>query len=376
MPWSPVTVEDQKIEFVALAAQAGANMSELCRRFGISRKTGYKWLSRYERQGQTGLEPLSRRPRHTPGRTPEALEAQVLALRRRHSAWGGRKISHVLQRDHGLMLAPSTVTEVLRRHGCLQARVPGETRAWQRFEHEAPNDLWQMDFKGHFATDQQRCHPLTVIDDHSRYNIVLQALAAERFEPVQACLLQAFTRYGLPRRINTDNGTPWAASGMVTLTRLGVWLIRLGIELSHSRPAHPQTNGKDERFHRTFKAEVLGTRRFRDLSDAQRHFDPWRRVYNHERPHQALAMQTPAQRYRPSPRAMPRVLPPIEYAPDALVRKVQYGGWVDLHGRQLRLSAGLRGQYVAFRPRPGNDAIFDILFCHHCLGEINLRDVK
>jgi transposase InsO family protein len=369
-------VEDQKIEFVALAAQAGANMSELCRRFGISRKTGYKWLSRYERQGQTGLEPLSRRPRHTPGRTPEALEAQVLALRRLHSAWGGRKISHVLQRDHGLMLAPSTVTEVLRRHGCLQAREPGETRAWQRFEHEAPNDLWQMDFKGHFATDQQRCHPLTVIDDHSRYNIVLQALAAERFEPVQACLLQAFTRYGLPRRINTDNGTPWAASGMVTLTRLGVWLIRLGIELSHSRPAHPQTNGKDERFHRTFKAEVLGTRRFRDLSDAQRHFDPWRRVYNHERPHQALAMQTPAQRYRPSPRAMPRVLPPIEYAPDALVRKVQYGGWVDLHGRQLRLSAGLRGQYVAFRPRPGNDAIFDILFCHHCLGEINLRDVK
>lgn len=376
MPWSPVTVNDQKSEFVALASQAGANVSELCRRFGISRKTGYKWLGRYERLGPVGLEALSRRPEHSPGRTSEALEAQVLEVRRCHPAWGGRKIAHVLLRDQGVRLAPSTVTQVLRRHGCLADTPSGAGRTWQRFEHETPNDLWQIDFKGHFATDRQRCHPLTVIDDHSRYNIVLQAMAAERFEPVQAALLQAFSRYGLPRRINTDNGTPWAASGMDTLTRLAVWFIRLGIHLSHSRPAHPQSNGKDERFHRTFKAEVLGTRRFRDLDDAQRQFDPWRQVYNHERPHQALDMQTPAQRYRPSPRSMPKVLPPIVYAPDTLVRKVQYGGWVDLQGRQLRLSTGLRGQYVAFRPRHNEDGTFDILFCHHLLGKIDLRAMK
>lgn len=376
MPWSAVTVSDQKTEFVALATQLGANVSELCRRFGISRKTGYKWLGRYEERGSAGLEPLSRRPRRTPGRTSEALEALVLEVRQRHPAWGGRKIAHVLLRDQGVMLAPSTVTEVLRRHGRLADTSSGAGRPWQRFEHEAPNDLWQMDFKGHFATDRQRCHPLTVIDDHSRYNIVLQAMAAERFEPVQAALVQAFSRYGLPRRINTDNGTPWAASGMDTLTRLAVWFIRLGIDLSHSRPAHPQSNGKDERFHRTFKAEVLGTRRFRDLDDAQRQFDPWRWIYNHERPHQALDMQTPAQRYRPSPRTMPRVLPPVVYAPDTLVRKVQYGGWVDLQGRQLRLSVGLRGQYVAFRPRAQADGTFDIFFCHHCLGQIDLRTAK
>ncbi|WP_176456828.1 IS481 family transposase, partial [Bordetella genomosp. 5] len=309
-------MSDQKTEFVALATQLGANVSELCRRFGISLKTGYKWLGRYEERGSAGLEPLSRRPRRTPGRTSEALEALVLEVRQRHPAWGGRKIAHVLLRDQGVMLAPSTVTEVLRRHGRLADTSSGAGRPWQRFEHEAPNDLWQMDFKGHFATDRQRCHPLTVIDDHSRYNIVLQAMAAERFEPVQAALVQAFSRYGLPRRINTDNGTPWAASGMDTLTRLAVWFIRLGIDLSHNRPAHPQSNGKDERFHRTFKAEVLGTRRFRDLDDAQRQFDPWRWIYNHERPHQALDMQTPAQRYRPSPRTMPRVLPPVVYAPD------------------------------------------------------------
>lgn len=367
---------DQKMEFVALAGQADANVSELCRRFGISRKTGYKWLGRHEKQGPAGLEPVSRRPQHSPGRTSETLEAQVLEVRRRHPAWGGRKIAHVLLRDQSVRIAPSTVTQVLRRHGCLADRPDGAGTSWQRFEHEAPNELWQMDFKGHFATDRQRCHPLTVIDDHSRYNIVLQAMAAERFEPVQAALLRAFSRYGLPQRINTDNGPPWAASGMDTLTRLAVWLIRLGIDLSHSRPAHPQSNGKDERFHRTFKAEVLGTRRFRDLDDAQRRFDPWRQVYNYERPHQALGMQTPAQRYRPSSRSMPRVLPAIIYAPDTLVRKVQYGGWVDLQGRQLRLSAGLRGQYVAFRPRPQADGTFDIFFCHRCLGQIDLKAMR
>src|SRR5690606_7032207 len=143
MPWSPVTVNDQKTEFVALAGQANANMSELCRRFGISRKTGYKWLGRHEQHGPAGLEPLSRRPRHTPGRTAEALEAQVLEVRQRHPAWGGRKIAHVLLRDQGVRLAPSTVTEVLRRHGCLADTPPGSGRAWHRFEHEAPNDLWQ-----------------------------------------------------------------------------------------------------------------------------------------------------------------------------------------------------------------------------------------
>ncbi|WP_258957321.1 helix-turn-helix domain-containing protein, partial [Achromobacter ruhlandii] len=152
-------MNDQKSEFVALASQAGANVSELCRRFGISRKTGYKWLGRYERLGPVGLEALSRRPEHSPGRTSEALEAQVLEVRRCHPAWGGRKIAHVLLRDQGVRLAPSTVTQVLRRHGCLADTPSGAGRTWQRFEHEAPNDLWQMDFKGHFATDRQRCHP-------------------------------------------------------------------------------------------------------------------------------------------------------------------------------------------------------------------------
>ena len=316
MPWSQATVKQQREEFVRLASQADVNVSELCRRFGISRKTGYKWL------GRDDLDDRSRRPHDSPSRTPAELEAMVLAVRAKHPAWGGRKIAHVLARDHGAALAPSTVNSMLRRHGLISPSASQAATAWHRFEHEAPNALWQIDFKGHFATDTARCHPLTVLDDHSRFNVVLQALDGERREPVQSTLLRAFERYGLPERINADNGPPWGSPMEGALTTLGVWLIRLGVRLSHSRPLHPQTNGKDERFHRTMNAEVLLGRRFRDLADAQSHFSRWRHVYNFERPHESIGMQTPASRYSSSPRPMPNRLPEVEYGPDDIV-----AGW-------------------------------------------------
>jgi transposase InsO family protein len=369
LPWSEVTVRDQREEFLFLAKQPGANISELCRRFQISRKTGYKWL------GRDDLEDRPRRPKNSPARTPPQLEAKVLALRAEHPAWGGRKIAHVLARDEGEQLAPSTVNWVLKRHGLITPSASEAASAWCRFEHEAPNALWQMDFKGHFATDTQRCHPLTVLDDHSRYNIVLQALGNERLESVQPVLQRAFERYGLPERINTDNGPPWGSSTDGALTALGVWLIRLGVRLSHSRPAHPQTNGKDERFHRTMAAEVLSTWRFRDLDDAQRRFGPWRHLYNHYRPHEALGMQTPASRYTPSPRSMPSKLPDIEYGPDDIVRRVVDGGRISFRGRRLRVGKALVGQNVALRPRLDQDGAFDVYFCLQKLVEIDLDDL-
>ena len=374
MPWRQATVVSQREEFVRLAGQEGANVSELCRRFEVSRKTGYKWLGRWSSLGLAGLEDQSPRPLNSPGKTPVSTEARVLKVRQAHPAWGARKIAHVLLRDHGLELASSTVNSILKRHGCIGEQASQAATAWQRFEHEAPNDLWQMDFKGHFATGQGRCHPLTVLDDHSRYNLVLEAAAGETLIEVQPRLQRAFERYGLPRRINTDNGPPWMAGGQTPLTRLAVWLIRIGVALSSSRPAHPQTNGKEERFHRTLKAEVLGSRQFSDFADVQKHFDDWRPVYNFERPHQALAMQTPAQRYRPSPRTMPRSLPPIEYGPDDTVRKVQAGGWISLAGRDIRLSEVLRGLPVALRSRADDDALRDVYFCHQKIAVIDLND--
>jgi transposase InsO family protein len=376
MPWKERSVFEQRREFVVLASYEGSNLSRLCKRYGISRKTGYKWLLRASGGGEEALQNRSRRPRHSPRRSAPALEAAVLELRERHPAWGGRKIAHVLARDRQLLVAPSTVTHILHRHGRIGVAQSQAATPWQRFEHEAPNELWQMDFKGHFPTLGGRCHPLTVVDDHSRYNLVLQACADERRETVWQHLLRCFERYGLPRRIQTDNGAPWGCAAQGPLTQLGVRLIRLGIRLSHTAPAHPQSNGKDERFHRSLKAEVLGRRVFRDLEEAQAEFDSWRSVYNHERPHEGIGMQTPAQRYRPSSLSMPASLPPIEYASGDQVRKVHQGGWLHFQKREVKVSKALAGQPVALRPNANEDGLFEVFFCHQRVASFHLAALK
>jgi len=368
LPWSQATVLEQREEFVRLARLPDANVSELCRLFAISRKTGYKWL------GRTSCEDVSRRPHTSANRTAAEVEARVLAVRDRHPAWGARKIAHVLRLQEQIELATSTVNSVLKRYGCISAQASQAARKWQRFEHEEPNALWQIDFKGHFAAGAQRCHPLTVLDDHSRFNVVLQALGDERTSSVQPVLHKTFEQYGLPERINADNGPPWGARGFEdSVTRLGVWLMRLGVRLTYSRPLHPQTNGKDERFHRTLKAEVLAGREFTDLEHAQRHFTQWRQVYNCERPHEALQMQVPLSRWRPSSRRMPSKLPPIEYDRGDLVRKVQDGGFVSLHGRRWRVGKALIGQPVACRPL-AEDGQYAIFFCSQRITKINLKE--
>lgn len=360
-------------EFVCLANQEGVNRRELCRRFGISAQTAYKWLARYGQEGQAGLVDRPRRPHRSPSETPPTIQASVVAMRTEHPAWGGRKISRRLQ-DMGLpSVAPSTVSSILNRHGLILPPDP-ETKAWQRFEHEAPNALWQADFKGHFETLQGRCSPLTVLDDHSRYNLVLQACGNTRRDTVQAHLAAAFRRYGLPARMNFDNGAPWGSPSQPgQVTELGLWLIRLGIRLSYSRPYHPQTNGKEERFHRSLKAEVLAGRTFDHLAHAQSAFDRWRHVYNHERPHEALAMQTPIKRYHPSLQAFPEALPAIEYGPNDEVIRVKWNGELRFRGGQYKLSSALHRQDVAVRPHPTEDGIFEVFFVHHRCFTIDLR---
>jgi transposase InsO family protein len=375
MAWKEMSVVEQRLEFVVLASTGKASMAELCRRFGISRKTGYKWLGRYDPgDGQASLADAPRRPHTSPLRSPERLEEQVLRVRQAHPAWGGRKIAYVLRRDQGVPVAPSTVTSILRRHGLIEAAASAAATPWQRFEHAAPNSLWQMDFKGHFALHRGRCHPLTVIDDHSRYNLVLQACVNEQGATVQAALREVFRRYGLPRRINTDNGQPWGDSGGRYLTALGAWLVRLGISVSHSTPLHPQTNGKDERFHRTLKAEVLG-RSFADLGECQSAFDRWRPVYNQHRPHEALAMQTPVQRYAPSPLAYPEVLPGIEYGPQDKVRRVCKAGRISILGKSVFISNALHGLPVALRQSTDTPDALDVYFCHQRIKQLMLQEL-
>jgi transposase InsO family protein len=301
------------------------------------------------------------------------VQAAVIDLRREHPAWGGRKISRRLQDLGRVSVAPSTVSSILHRHGLIAPQAP-EDKAWQRFEHEFPNALWQADFKGHFETLQGRCSPLTVLDDHSRYNLVLQACGNTRSPTVRDALEATFRRYGLPARMNFDNGAPWGSPSQPgQVTELGLWLIRLGIRLSHSRPYHPQTNGKEERFHRSLKAEVLNGRSFEDLPHAQAAFDRWRQVYNHERPHEALQMETPISRYRPSPRAFPEVLPVIEYGPDDEIVRVKWNGEFRFRGRKFKVSNALHRHDVAIRPHPTEGGIFDVHFAHHCCLTIDLN---
>lgn len=373
MPWREVSVMNEREEFVLLASREEANIRELCRRFGISPTTGYKWLSRHARSGQAGLADQSRRPVRSPWRTPDEVEAAIVALRARHPYWGARKLHGALRTRLEPLPAISTIHAVLRRHGLLDAAGASSHSAFTRFEHAEPNELWQMDFKGHFALAQGRCHPLTVLDDHSRFSLCLQACGHERGEVVQAHLSRVFRRYGMPQRIGVDNGAPWGDAAHSPYTALGVWLMRLGIRVTHSRPYHPQTLGKIERFHRSLKLEVLGAQHFRTLEHVQRGFDRWRRCYNFERPHEALDMAPPASRYRHSPRRFPEQLPPIEYADPASVRRVQEGGKVSYRGRTLRVGKAFRGYPVAIRPNAQRDGVLEVFFCNQKIATIELN---
>jgi transposase InsO family protein len=373
MPWREVSVMDERCEFVRLAMQEGANRRELCRRFAISPSVGYKWLGRFA--AGEALSDRSRRPHASPRRSAAAMEAQVLAVRDAHPAWGARKIASWLERSGAEIPAASTVHAILSRHGRIAAAAGASGQPCRRFEKEAPNLLWQMDFKGSVPlADTQRCHPLTIVDDHSRFALCLAACANEQSATVQQRLETTFRRYGLPEAFFVDNGAPWSDASGQHWTRLRVWLLKLGIEVFYSRPYHPQSRGKNERFHRTLKAEVLAFRRLRDLAEAQRAFDQWRIVYNFERPHEALALDVPADRYRPSRRAMPDRLPKIEYDELEIVRTVgATKDYVSFKGRLWNVPRAFRGERLAIRPL-NRDGQYGVFFGAHQLTSIDLTN--
>jgi transposase InsO family protein len=297
----------------------------------------------------------------------------VLRVRKEHPAWGGRKIRARLQHLGWVAVpAASTITGILRRHGLINPEESARHTAWRRFEAEAANDLWQMDFKGHFAADQGRCHPLTVLDDHSRFALGLEACADERGATVKERLTGIFRRYGLPRKMLMDNGSPWGSDAAHPYTPLTVWLLCLGVKVGHSGPYHPQTLGKDERFHRTLETELLQYCRGQEFGVCQRRFDRWRETYNLERPHEALGLEPPVSRYRVSPRSFPETLPEWDYAPGDQVRRVQAKGWFSFRGREFQVSKAFRGQAVTLRPTL-HDGVWEVFFGPHCIARIDER---
>lgn len=358
MPFNHKTVMEQRLELILQAAQRGANISELSRRYGISRRVCYKWLDRYRLHGRDGLTDQSRRPATSPLRTDLAIEQQVIILRRQNPEWGARKLRAILQREgHNPVPSASTIGAILLRSGLIEPERSRQCTPTQRFEYERPNQLWQMDFKGCFLLlDKSNCYPLTITDDHSRFNLCLAACAKQHHSTVKDQLIAVFRRYGMPEMILTDNGSPWGVTGnltqegLVPLSALEVWLLRLGIKVIHGRPYHPQTQGKEERFHRTLKTELLQYEQFRNLAHCQQRFDYWRDRYNLYRPHQAIGLRVPAQLYTHSPKTFPEVLPNPEYGSSDMVRKVGDKGCITIKGKAFKVGRGLTGQWVAVRP--------------------------
>lgn len=374
MPFRETDRMCQRRELIDLMRmQDGPSRAELCRRFGVSRKTAYKWLARAD--GEPGWEQdRPRRPVDSPLRTAAAVEEAVVAVRREHPAWGGRKIRRVLQ-DRGMRHVPSasTVTAICRRAGLVE---PGESLGrgpHVRFERAEPNELWQMDFKGPVQTESgARCHPLVVVDDRSRYCIALRGLADETGAGVQAALADAFRAHGMPLQMLMDNGAAWGGRGSVT--RLEAWLMRLHVDVVHGRPYHPQTQGKCERLNRTLKAEALCEgARFADIAACQAALDRFRRTYNHERPHEALAMAVPALRYRPSRVAFPETLPPVEYLEDDLVRRVTKAGSISVGSAFYIVGRAFAGEPVALRAT-AHDGTYDVYYCHSLVRRLDLRE--
>ncbi len=374
MPWSAVTLEAQRLEFCRLAvSDSDVSFVELCLRFGIAPKTGYKWLGRYVNDGSDGLADRSRAPKSSPFRTPPELEALVCEIREKHRAWGGRKIRRrLMDLGHDRVPAAATITDILRRHDLLEA-APPQAGGWTRFEADAPNDLWQMDHKGWFMTATGQCDPFDILDDHSRYNLALDASADRQETTVKGVMTDTFCTYGLPLRILCDNGSPWGnAQPGFRWTSLSVWLLDLGITVVHSRPMHPQTLGKDERFHRTLKLEVISTRPEWDShAQVQQAFDRWRVVYNHQRPHDALAGAVPADRYQPSPRSMPERIEPVDYPDSYQIRKVDESARISFQGIRYKVGRPFAGRYVGIIPTT-HDGVFTVVYRHQTIHTLNL----
>jgi transposase InsO family protein len=365
MPWKEKSIMSQKEEFVELALRKKLPFSTLCKEFGISRTLGYKILKRYQAEGIQGLEVHSKAPHTHPNKTSKHVEESILKVRDDYPTWGSRKIkAYLIKKGIKNLPAISTINEIVKRYGYISEEESVKRKELIRFERPTPNDLWQMDFKGQFQLgNKQSCFPLTILDDHSRFSLCLKACVDEAFLPVKNQLIYTFKEYGLPNQINVDNGRPWGNSCLVRYTALTVWLMQLDIIVSHSRPRHPQTNGKNERFHRTLKEDVLNNKKMSTFVQVQKLFNKWRYIYNYERPHEGIGMQVPAQRYKPSPRCMPKKMPVIEYESKAILRKISKSH-LQFKKRNYLVGKAFIGHYVELRPCEVNNTL-DIYFGKH-----------
>lgn len=376
MPWRETSPMEQRLQFVGEYATGLFTMTELATQYGISRKTGYKWVAEYEAGGASALRDRPRRPHHSPHAIAPELVDAILAVRRRHPQWGPKKLLAVAARhDPGAAWpARSTVATWLKIRGLIppRRRVQHRPGAGSTLRPPTrPNEVWTTDFKGEFRTrDGRYCYPLTLRDGFSRFVLRCDALPGPTSEATRRRFERAFAEYGLPDRIRSDNGGPFAGHGLGGVSRLSVWWMRLGITVERTAPGHPEQNGSHEQFHSVLKAAT--TRPPAATCDAQqRRFRRFVQEYNEERPHEALDDQPPVSRYKPSPRSLPPRLPSLEYPGHMEVRLVSTTGCISWRGVQVFLAAPLAGEYVAFEEV--GDGLWTVQFADVALARYDER---
>jgi putative transposase len=379
MPWSETTPMDQKTQFIADYLRQQLSMTELCELYGISRKTGYQLIDRYVRLGPVGLEARSRRPQHHPNQTADEIVQAILLARQRHPSWGAKKLLSILAKRQPKWDLParSTVCDILSRHGLVPKK-----RRHRHIGHPGkptsqilgPNDVWCADFKGQFKTsDGVYCYPLTVTDGYSRFLLGCQGLLSTRVADAKPVFTHLFKKFGLPQRIRTDNGVPFATHTLARLSQLSAWWIRLGVLPELIEPGKPQQNGRHERMHRTLKAETTRPPA-NTCRSQQRKFDRFVKEFNFERPHEALDMQTPAACYEYSSRKMPTKLPPLEYPDRFEVRYVSYNGGIRWNKGWVNVSITCAGEYVGLEEI--DDGVWNVYFGPLKLGRLLERHMR
>jgi len=385
MPFTELSIMSQRLEFCILALTPESNLSDLCRRFNITRRTGYKWMKRFSEGGVYGLEDQSKRPDNFPNQVATYIDEYVVHLRKNDPEWGAKKLHKIIcnHREEGMYTYPTvpckaTITKILKRNGLVPSNRSKQSKGFERFEYEYPNELWQMDYKGYFSLlNSKKCYPLTITDDHSRYNICLKACENQKEDTVKQSLMDVFRKYGLPYKILADNGSPWGtpgnepADGARSYSTLEKWLIQLNIQLIHGRPYHPQTQGKEERFHRTLNQELISYEQFRDHNHCQRRFDWWREKYNCIRPHESINFKAPVELYKPSNKTYPEKINIYEYNLSDIKRKVLDKGIISFKNKEIRVGKAFVGEYVALRESQ-KDNTYEIFFCNQLLRTITL----
>jgi len=372
MPFEGKTVPMYREEFVTRCLNNEKHKAALCREYGISRPTGDKWIKRF-RAGES-MDDRSRAPFRT-NRISRAVEEKIIAQRLMEPALGAVKLRRMLM-NQGEIDVPcaSTVNAVLKRNNLITKEASEAATPYKRFEKEAPNVMWQADFKGHYALENGvRCHPLSVLDDHSRFCLCADAKEDERLAGTMESFTATFRTYGLPQILLCDNGSPWGNSQTTSCTRFEIWLMDLGILPIHIRPKHPQTQGKVERFNGSYKRERLSFYTPRDMADAQARRLEYREFYNNVRPHHALALNVPATRYSPSARPFPEKIEAWEYDAAAVVHKVKSTGYLYFSGQGFFIGESFGGKNIAIIPS-ATDGIVDLLYRQFRVAQINLSE--